>query len=125
MNIRDVMNTDLLTVDRGSSLREAARRMSERNAGAALVVDPTTGSPREILTERDVLNAVAAGQDLDTERVAENTTPEVVTVQEDASLEQAVEKMLEGGFRHLLVVVGDEAVGIVSMRDLVRGLTSQ
>ena len=96
--------------------------MSERNAGAALVVDPTTGSPREIITERDVLTAVAAGQDVDRERVADNTTSDVVIVQEDSSLEQAVEKMMEGGFRHLLVVVGDEAVGIVSMRDLVRAL---
>ena len=125
MNVRDVMNTDLLTVAPEFSLREAARRMSERNAGAALVVDPTTGSPREILTERDVLNAVASGLDPDTVRVAENTTPDVVTVQLDASLEEAVQKMIEGGFRHLLVVDGDEAVGIVSMRDLVRALISR
>lgn len=77
-----------------------------------------------IITERDVLNSVAAGQAPDGQRVADNSTADVVTVSVDASLEQAVQKMTEGDFRHLLVVYGDDAVGIVSMRPRVR-LTGQ
>jgi len=125
MHIEDVMNADMLTVDSEATLREAAQRMSERNAGAALVVGSNTGMQPGIITERDVLNSVAAGQDPDGQRVADNSTADVVTVSVDASLEQAVEKMTKGDFRHLLVVHGDDAVGIVSMRDLVRGLTGQ
>ena len=125
MNIKDVMNTDMLTVTSEATLREAAQQMSERNAGAALVVDPNRGSRPGIITERDVLNSVAAGQDPDGQSVADNSTDDVVTVTADSSLEQAVEKMTEGDFRHLVVLHGEDAVGIVSMRDLVRGLTSQ
>ncbi len=125
MHIQDVMNTDLLTVDPEATLRKAAQRMSERNAGAALIVDSATGSYLGIITERDVLNSIAAGQDPDRQRVADNATADIVTVPIDASLEQAMEKMTQGAFRHLLVVHGGDAVGLVSMRDLVRGLTSR
>lgn len=118
------MNTDMLTVESEATLREAAQQMSEKNAGAALV-GSTGGERPGIITERDVLNSIAAGQDPDEQRVADNSTADVVTVTVDSSLEQAVEKMTEGDFRHLLVVHGEEAVGIVSMRDLVRGLTSR
>ncbi len=122
MNIQDVMNTDLLTVAPQSTLREAARRMSERNVGAALLVDPAIGSYLGIITERDLLNAIAAGHDPDTQRVAESATSDVVTISADASLEQAAEKMMKGGFRHLLVVTNGDAIGIISMRDLLRAL---
>ena len=122
MNIQDVMNSDLLTVAPQATLRDAARRMSERNVGAALLVDPAVGSYPGIITERDLLNAIAAGHDPDVQRVAESATSDVVTLPADASLEQAVEKMVEGGFRHLLVVTDGDAIGVVSMRDLVSAL---
>ena len=125
MQVEAVMNQDMLTVESEATLREAARRMSERNAGAALVMGPPDGTGPWILTERDVLNSVAAGQDPDGQRVSDNVTTDVVTVSVDSSLEQAMKKMTEGDFRHLLVVQGDNTVGIVSMRDIVRGLTSQ
>jgi CBS domain-containing protein len=99
--------------------------MSERNVGAALLVDPAIGSYPGILTERDVLNTIAAGDDPDSQLVADSATSNVVSVSIDSSLERAVEKMMDGGFRHLLVVHGGDAVGIVSMRDLVRALTSR
>lgn len=124
MNVQDVMNTDILTVEPGATLREAAQRMSERNAGAALVIDTAAGSRPAIFTERDVLNAVAAGQDVDSQEVADNATQDPITVPIDSSLEQAVKKMEEGSFRHLMVVHGDDTVGIISMRDLVRALST-
>jgi CBS domain-containing protein len=111
VNIQDVMNTDLLTVAPQSTLREAARRMSERNVGAALLVDPAIGSYPGIITERDLVNAIAAGHDPDVRHVAESATSDIVTVSADASLEQAAEKMMKRGFRHLLVVSGGDAVG--------------
>lgn len=108
-----------------ATLREAARRMSERNSGAALVGNPTVGSLPGIITERDVLDAIAVGKDPDAESVADNSTPNVATVQDEASLEQVVQRMMEGTFRHLLVVNGDDVVGIISMRDLVEALVSR
>ena len=117
--VGDIMSTDLLTVAPESTLREAARRMSERNVGAALLVDPAIGSYPGIITERDLLEAIAVGYDPDVRRVGESATSDIVTVSVDASLEQAAEKMTKYDFRHLLVVSGGDAVGIVSARDLV------
>jgi CBS domain-containing protein len=125
MNIQDVMNADLLTVAPQSTLREAARLMSDRNVGAALLVDPAIGSYLGIFTERDLLNAIAAGHDPDAQRVADSATSDIVTISADASLEQAVEKMMKGGFRHLLVVTNGDAIGIISMRDLMSALSGR
>ncbi|MBA2441782.1 MAG: CBS domain-containing protein [Rubrobacter sp.] len=125
MDIRDIMDADMLAVESEATLREATQRMSERGAGAALVGNPGVGARPGIITERDVLESVAAGQDPDRQRVADNSTMDVVTVPLDSSLEQAVDRMLKGSFRHLLVVHGDDIVGIVSMRDLVQALTNR
>jgi CBS domain-containing protein len=122
MNIQDVMNTELLTIAPENTLREAAQRMSERNVGAALLLDAAIGSYLGIITERDLLNAIAAGHDPNVRRVADSASSNIVTVSADASLEQAAEKMMKGGFRHLLVVTSGNAIGIVSMRDLISAL---
>ena len=123
-NVEDMMSEDILTVESETTIREAAQRMSERNAGAAVVVDTVSGGRPGIITERHVLESIAAGHDPDQQSVSDSSTADAVTVPVDSSLEQAVEKMEEGAFRHLLVVHGDDAVGIVSIRDLVRALTS-
>ena len=125
MNIQDVMDTELLTIAPETTLREAAQRMSGRNVGAALLLDVAIGSYLGIITERDLLNAIAAGDDPDVQRVADSATSNIVTVSADASLEQAAEKMIKGGFRHLLVVTNVDAIGIVSMRDLIVALVEQ
>ena len=125
MNIQDVMDTELLTIAPETTLREAAQRMSGRNVGAALLLDAAIGSDLGIITERDLLNAIAAGDDPDVRRVADSATSNIVTASADASLEQAAEKMIKGGFRHLLVVTSGDAIGIVSMRDLIVALVEQ
>ena len=125
MNIQEVMDTELLTIAPETTLREAAQRMSGRNVGAALLLDAAIGSYLGIITERDLLNAIAAGDDPDVRRVADSATSNIVTVSADASLEHAAEKMIKGGFRHLLVVTNGDAIGIVSMRDLLVALVEQ
>ena len=119
MQVRDGMSSVVLTVGPGHTLHEAARLMAERNVGAAIVVDPDSPGPG-ILTERDILRSVAAGENPTTERVADHLTDELICAAPDWSLEQAAEAMLEGGFRHLLVVNGAELGGILSVRDIVR-----
>jgi CBS domain-containing protein len=70
MNIQEVMDTELLTIAPETTLREAAQRMSGQNVGAALLLDAAIGSYLGIITERDLLNAIAAGDDPDVRRVA-------------------------------------------------------
>jgi CBS domain-containing protein len=119
MQVRDGMSSVVLTVGPGHTLNEAARLMAERNVGAAIVVDPDSPGPG-IITERDILRSVAAGENPTTEHVADHLTDELICAAPDWSLEQAAEAMLDGGFRHLLVVNGGELDGILSVRDIVR-----
>ena len=123
MQVRDGMSDVVLAVGPGHSLRHAAKLMAQRKVGAAVVIDPDGNGPG-IVTERDVLESVARGQDPDAEQVGEHLTANLVCAQPDWSLEQAAAAMVRGGFRHLLVVDGGEVTGIVSMRDIVRCWTS-
>lgn len=119
MQVRDGMSSMVLTVGPGHTLREAARAMAERRVGAAVVLDPDAMGPG-ILTERDVLDAIGKGQDVDTERVGEHLTQEVVFASPEWSLEEAAAAMVRGNFRHLVVMEDGAISGILSVRDVVR-----
>jgi signal-transduction protein with cAMP-binding, CBS, and nucleotidyltransferase domain len=93
--------------------------MAERKVGAAVVMDPDQPGPG-IITERDLLASVAAGQSPDQEKVADHLSSNLTFAASDWSLERAAEAMVRGGFRHLVVMDGGEVTGILSMRDIVR-----
>jgi CBS domain-containing protein len=113
------MSPTVLTVGPGHTVREAARLMAERNVGAAVVVDPDLPGPG-IITERDVLKSVGAGQEPDEEKVADHLTSDLVFASPDWSLEEAATAMARGGFRHLIVIEGGEVAGVLSVRDIIR-----
>jgi CBS domain-containing protein len=115
--VADVMSRKLLTVEPTTDLSEAAAKMNERGVGAALVL--TGEAVSGILTERDVLRAVATGS-VEGTHVAAWMTRDPDTVEASESLGQAAAVMIHGGFRHLPVVDGGKPVGIVSIRDLMR-----
>ncbi len=122
--VRDGMTDVVLTVGPGHTLREAAAAMCERHVGAAVVLDPEAPGPG-VITERDILMSVGAGQDPDAERVADHLTSTVTYAAPDWSLEKAAATMVRGGFRHLVVVDGQELAGILSIRDIVRCWTQE
>ncbi len=119
MNVQDGMTRVVLSIGPAHTLRDAARLMSERRVGAAVVVDPEHPSIG-ILTERDILDSVGRGQDPDAELVADHRTADVVFASPMWTLEQAAAAMVGGNFRHLIVVDGTEVTGLLSMRDIVR-----
>src|SRR5437868_2215693 len=119
MHVREGMSDVVLTVGPGHTLREAAATMCRRNVGAAVVVDPEAPGPG-VITERDILRSIGAGQDPDKEVVANHLTSNLTFASPDWSLEQAATTMVRGSFWHLVVVDGAELVGILSMRDIVR-----
>ena len=119
MRVREGMNEIVVTVYPGHSLREAARRMTARKVGAAVVIDPDEQGPG-ILTERDLLHAIGRGQDPDAELVANHLSDHLIFAEPEWSLERAAEEMTRGGFRHVVVLDDGQAVGILSMRDIVR-----
>jgi CBS domain-containing protein len=119
MDVRDGMNRTVVTVGPGHTLREATRRMTRADVGAAVVIDPDGMGPG-ILTERDILHACGAGDDLDSELVRDHLTQRLTYAAADWSLERAAEEMVRARFRHVVVLDGSEVVGILSMRDIVR-----
>lgn len=119
MKVRDGMTRLVVTVGPAHTLREAARLMSARRVGAAVVTDPEHAGIG-ILTERDVLDSIAAGQNPDTELTAAHRTMDVVFASPDWTLEQAAGTMVRAGFRHLVVIEASEVTGLLSMRDIVR-----
>jgi CBS domain-containing protein len=114
---RDHMSRDLLTVSPGDSLSEVAQRMVDRDVGAVLVLDGSDLSG--ILTERDVLRAVAAGIE-DQTVVSDWMTRDPETMGPDDTTQHAAVLMIHGGFRHLPLVEGSDVVGMLSIRDLMR-----
>jgi CBS domain-containing protein len=123
MYVRDAMTTVVVTAGPEHTLRDAARRMTERGVGAAAIIDEQQAGPG-IITERDILRSVGGGQTPDEELVRDHLTAEVILATPDWSLEQAASEMIRGGFRHIIVVEGADVVGILSMRDIVRSWTA-
>lgn len=119
MQVRDGMSTVILTIGPRHTLRTASRLMATRRVGAAVVLHPDTYGIG-IITERDILAAVGAGLDPDTEYAEHHLTTDVVFATPDWPLEQAAATMSRGGFRHLIVLEDDEVVGMISVRDIVR-----
>ncbi len=119
MEVSQGMSPTVLTVGPSHSLRDAAKAMAEKGVGAAVVIDPEQPGPG-ILTERDLLDSIGAGQSPDQEKVADHLSSNLTFAEPSWSLEYAAEAMVRGGFRHLIVVDGGDLKGVLSMRDIVR-----
>lgn len=114
--VRDIMTEDVLTVAPEDTLGEVATKMVERNVGSVVVAD--FGRIIGVLTERDIMRAVAARTHSSDARVREWMTADPITATGDTSVEDAAQTMFDHGFRHLPIVEGERAVGIVSIRDV-------
>src|SRR4051794_23607007 len=124
MQVRDGMTEVTLSIGTSHTLREAATKMVEKKTGAALVIDDESPAPR-IITERDVLLSIGAGENPDVETVADHMSESVIAAAPDWSLERAAAEMSRRSIRHLVVYDGAELIGVLSMRDIVRVWTSE
>ena len=118
VTVREIMSTDLVSVDPSATVAEAATLMGKQQVGSALVMDgdDVVG----IFTERDIVRALAADFDAAGHQVADWMTAQPATVEPGVSVRDALDQMLAGGYRHLPVVEGGSTVGMVSIRDLSR-----
>jgi len=114
---RNHMSRSLLTVEPGLGLKAVAERMVAKDVGAVLVID--AGRLVGILTERDIMRAVAGGM-TDETLVSDWMTRDPETMAPDETTRQAAVLMIHGGFRHMPIMDGDEVVGMLSIRDLMR-----
>jgi CBS domain-containing protein len=117
VHVRDIMTSASVTESPKDSLRDAAETMWRQQTGSLLVMDGD--DLKGIITERDVMKAVARGADVDSTSVSEIMTSDLITIAPTASLQEAARHMASRWIRHLPVVDGGAVVGIVSQRDLV------
>jgi CBS domain-containing protein len=116
MQVREGMSDVVLTVGPTHTLREAAVQMAANDDQSPVPC---------IVTERDILLSLGAGEDPDSERVEDHMSDGVIVAAPDWSLERAAAEMSRRGIRHLVVYDGPELVGVLSMRDIVRVWTSE
>ena len=115
--LRDIAINHLLTIEPHDTIKQAARAMTSRGVGSAVVM--ADSKVAGIVTERDILHAVSGGNDLDSTPVEEIMTKDPVAGAPGWEIPRAVRTMIDGGFRHLLVKEMDDPIGIVSLRDLM------
>jgi CBS domain-containing protein len=118
VKVRDAMTEEVLTMTPGRTLRDAARFMADHNVGAAVIIDPEQPGPG-IITERDLVRSLGAGEDPDSELVGDHLTSRATFADGEWGLEEAADAMARGGFRHLVVLSDGEVTGIISMRDIM------
>ena len=106
-----------------TTLRACARIMAEESIGAVLVRGPH--DPTGVLSERDIIAAVASGAGVDAHLARDFMTADVDSVDEMATIGEAVAEMLRNEIRHLAVSRGDHTIGLISMRDLLAVLAAE
>jgi CBS domain-containing protein len=116
--VRDVMTTGLITVEPSATVAEAATVMGEHHVGSALVLEG--GALIGIFTERDIVRALSQDFDAARHSIEHYMTRKPKTIHPEASIEEALDIMLKGGFRHLPVVEDEQPLGMLSMRDISR-----
>ena len=119
--VAELMSRQLVTSDGTATLGEAAAVMAQRRVGSILVLDGERLAG--IFSERDIVRALSQSHDAVRDPVEHWMTHRPQTIGPDASAEEALERMLAGGFRHLPVMEGERLVGMVSMRDLSKALS--
>ena len=117
MKVRDLATQAVLAVGPDQPVRAAARLMSDRSVGSAVV--ESNGRLAGILTERDVLRAVAGDMDLDATPVSDVMTEKVVTVGPDWEVYEATAEMADHHIRHLVIEDGGRILGVLSVRDVL------
>ncbi len=115
--LNEVMRTEFITVAPEDTLGEVAEKMTALNVGSVIVKD--FGTLIGILTERDLLKAMAARVHSSEARVRQFMTVDPVTATPEMDCEEAEQLMLDKGFRHLPIVEGDDVLGVVSLRRVV------
>jgi CBS domain-containing protein len=123
MTVRDLVAGDVIWVAPDATLRQAAEAMVSNEVGSVAV--EVDGALEGILTERDMLRAVADGADLDLDPVSSWMTEYPDSFDPEMAIEEAAEWMLATGFRHLPVVDGGAVVGVISIKDVLWAVTDE
>jgi len=117
MLVRDVMNRTIYVCEQDISVSEAAKIMINKGIGSLIVVE--NNKIIGIVTNRDIMKAVASGEDLNKVKVRNIMTKNVVTITPSDTVEKAVDLMVKYKIKRLPVLDGDKLVGIVTVSDII------
>ena len=117
MRVKDVATEALVWTSPEESIRQAARQLGANQVGALTV--RAGGRPVGVLTEWDIVQAVADGVDLNKSSVGDYMTPVVVGIEEDVAVSDALQQMKEYRVRHLVVLRHGKPRAMLSARDLL------
>ncbi|AWR99276.1 CBS domain-containing protein [Metallosphaera hakonensis] len=118
--VKDYMKTEVISVEKGVTLRQVTKIMTEKNVGSVIITEK--GKPIGIVTERDVVRAIGSDKNLE-DKVDDIMTASLITVREDSPITGALSLMRTYNIRHLPVVNGDgKLTGIISIRDVAKAL---
>lgn len=120
--VASVVKAPIAIVSPSATLEDAATLLTADELGLLVVVGPN--GIRGVISERDLVAAIADGADLAIERVADHASSDVLSVPESATLDETARLMRDAGVRHLVVTRRDEPVGVVSIRDVLDALLS-
>jgi CBS domain-containing protein len=123
VHVGAVMSINVVSVAPGDSVQDAVRQMIDAHIGAVAVCDGT--KLVGIFSERDVLRLAADKRDFDRTRIADVMTSRLVTASPDTRIIDAAHLMGEHKIRHLPIVEGDNLVGMVGIRDVMRTLVER
>lgn len=118
--VRPIMVRPVVSSDEDVSLRSVAELMTTEAVGAVVLVGPDRSA--HLISERDVVAALADGVDPDDAWAIDQASEGVVGIDPEDSVLSAAREMVEEGFRHLPVMVGTDIVGMVSARDVLRAV---
>ncbi len=117
MRVQELVGGEVIWVKPEASLRKAAQLMNQTGVGSVAV--EVDGALEGILTERDILNAVASFADFDRDRVSNWMTDDPDSFSPEMGVEEAANWMLATGYRHLPVVDGPDLLGVISIKDVL------
>lgn len=121
MEVRELLSGEVMTVSARDPVRSGAISMNEADIGSLAVIEDEELAG--ILTERDVLRAVASGADLDSEPISSWMTVYPDSFSPDMEVADAADWMLARGYRHLPIVDGEALIGVISIKDILWAVT--
>ena len=121
--VKDLMTTNVVTIDSNKTVAEAAALMSEKNIGDLIVMDDNT--PVGIVTERDFVRRVLAEKKSADSKVSEVMTRPLKVIDPKAPIKEAARRMVTGGIRRLPVIEDNKVVGIITASDFAKHLSKK
>ncbi|MQL55762.1 CBS domain-containing protein [Acidianus ambivalens] len=119
MSIKELITRPPVTISSSASLKDCAKLMRKENVGSLLVVDGDT--PKGIITERDIIQAIADDYPLETPASKVMST-NLITADASTEVGDAALLMTNNKIRHLVVTEGGKIIGVISLRDVARSL---